>query len=244
MARCTSVQSDRHVCDFMPMHYSAWRGMPRRYSQMTEVAYLHDLIAAEVHHLRGVSSPSRPNDFPCESFGACSRGQASDNRGKPPRWNGLRRLRRRTTFRRAYAVVHNGPYEYSGAGRASDYVMQNDRNQAGTLSTHGQFLHYPTISDPKFHGTITALRRRFETAGRWRAGLPDYGTRLRRARLGLLVALTPILMLFVSFTSAYVVRQGLRRWTRAHNNLTRDWDSRGRFPDWLLLNTFVLLSAA
>ena len=40
-------------------------------------------------------------------------------------------------------------------------------------------------------------------------GLPDYATRLRRARLGLLVALTPVLMLFVSFSSAYVVRQGL-----------------------------------
>ena len=42
-----------------------------------------------------------------------------------------------------------------------------------------------------------------------RRGLPDYPTRLRRARLGLLVSLTPVLMLFVSFTSAYVVQQGL-----------------------------------
>ena len=47
--------------------------------------------------------------------------------------------------------------------------------------------------------------------GRWRGRqhYPDYGGRLRRARLGLLVALTPIMMLFVAFTSAYVVRQGL-----------------------------------
>ena len=38
---------------------------------------------------------------------------------------------------------------------------------------------------------------------------PTTRARLRRARLGLAIALTPILMLFVSFTSAYIVRQGL-----------------------------------
>src|SRR5216683_5695283 len=55
------------------------------------------------------------------------------------------------------------------------------------------------------------------------AGLPDYATRLRRARLGLLVALTPILMLFVSFTSAYVVRQGLPTLDPRTNALVHDW---------------------
>ena len=54
-------------------------------------------------------------------------------------------------------------------------------------------------------------------------GLPDYATRLRRARLGLLVALTPILMLFVSFSSAYVVRQGLPTLDPRTNALVRDW---------------------
>ena len=56
-----------------------------------------------------------------------------------------------------------------------------------------------------------------------RVGLPDYGTRLRRARLGLLVALIPVMMLFVSFTSAYVVRQGLPSLDPRTNNLIRDW---------------------
>src|SRR5271170_5337839 len=46
--------------------------------------------------------------------------------------------------------------------------------------------------------------------GRGRDGLPDfvpnYGERLRRARLGLAVAMTPILMLFISFTAVYLVR--------------------------------------
>src|SRR6201984_1268142 len=59
--------------------------------------------------------------------------------------------------------------------------------------------------------------------GRPGRGLPDYPTRLRRARLGLLVALTPVLMLFVSFTSAYVVRQGLPTLDPRTNQLVHDW---------------------
>ena len=73
-----------------------------------------------------------------------------------------------------------------------------------------------------------------------RSGLPDYGTRLRRARLGLLVALTPIFMLFVSFTSAYVVRQGLPTLDPRTNTLVRDWIPI-TLPRLLLLNTGVLL---
>jgi cytochrome c oxidase subunit III len=68
----------------------------------------------------------------------------------------------------------------------------------------------------------------------------DYGTRLRRARLGLFVALIPVLMLFVSFTSAYVVRQGLPTLDPRTNNLIRDWIP-VTLPRLLLLNTFVLL---
>ncbi len=71
-------------------------------------------------------------------------------------------------------------------------------------------------------------------------GLPDYATRLRRARLGLLVALTPILMLFVSFTSAYVVRQGLPTLDPRTNALVRDWIP-VTLPKLLLINTGVLI---
>src|SRR3989454_8850109 len=71
-------------------------------------------------------------------------------------------------------------------------------------------------------------------------GRPDYGTRLRRARLGLLVALTPILMLFVSFTSAYIVRQGLPTIDPRTNTLVRDWIP-VKLPRLLLVNTCVLL---
>src|SRR5437667_11394294 len=69
---------------------------------------------------------------------------------------------------------------------------------------------------------------------------PDYATRLRRARLGLLVALTPILMLFVSFSSAYVVRQGLPTLDPRTNALVRDWIP-VTLPKLLLINTGVLI---
>jgi cytochrome c oxidase subunit III len=71
-------------------------------------------------------------------------------------------------------------------------------------------------------------------------GMPDYATRLRRARLGLLVALTPILMLFVSFSSAYVVRQGLPTLDPRTNALVRDWIP-VTLPKLLLINTGVLI---
>src|SRR5260370_16766263 len=71
-------------------------------------------------------------------------------------------------------------------------------------------------------------------------GLPDYATRLRRARLGLLVALAPILMLFVSFSSAYVVRQGLPTLDPRTNALVRDWIPI-TLPKLLLINTGVLI---
>lgn len=76
--------------------------------------------------------------------------------------------------------------------------------------------------------------------GRPSSGRPDYATRLRRARLGLLVALTPVLMLFVSFTSAYAVRQGLPTLDPATNQLVHDWIP-VKLPVLLLLNTFVLI---
>ena len=87
------------------------------------------------------------------------------------------------------------------------------------------------------HGTAPPIR---DGGDYGRPGLPDYETRLRRARLGLLVALIPVLMLFVSFTSAYVVRQGLPTLDPRTNNLIRDWIPVA-LPRLLLLNTFVLL---
>jgi len=71
-------------------------------------------------------------------------------------------------------------------------------------------------------------------------GLSDFDTRLRRARLGLGVGITGIVMVFVSLASAYVVRQGLPTLDTRTGTLVRDWFPI-ELPRLLLLNTGVLL---
>src|SRR5713226_9549119 len=88
--------------------------------------------------------------------------------------------------------------------------------------------------------TATVADARISGGEDTRMAAPDYGTRLRRARLGLLVALTPVLMLFVSFSSAYVVRQGLPTPDPRTNTLVRDWIP-VTLPKLLLINTGVLI---
>jgi len=77
--------------------------------------------------------------------------------------------------------------------------------------------------------------------GRPDPGSPDYGARLRRARLGLAVALTPIVMLFVAFTSAYIVRQGLPTFDPHTNTVVHDWIPVPLPTLLFLVNTCVLL---
>jgi cytochrome c oxidase subunit III len=69
---------------------------------------------------------------------------------------------------------------------------------------------------------------------------PDYPIRLRRVRLGVGVALTGIVMIFVSYSSAYVVRQGLPTLDPRTGTLVRDWLPL-QLPNFLLVNTLVLL---
>jgi cytochrome c oxidase subunit 3 len=71
-------------------------------------------------------------------------------------------------------------------------------------------------------------------------GSPDYGQRLRRTRLGLLVGLVAVTMLFVSFTSVYVVRRGLPTFDQRTSSYTRDW-LQVNLPTTLLLVNTVLL---
>ena len=68
----------------------------------------------------------------------------------------------------------------------------------------------------------------------------SFDVRLRRARLGLVVGLTGIVMIFISFSSAYVVRQGLPTLDPRTNALLHDWFP-VPLPRLLLLNTIVLL---
>jgi cytochrome c oxidase subunit III len=68
----------------------------------------------------------------------------------------------------------------------------------------------------------------------------DFALRLRRARLGLIVALVAVVMIFVSYSSAYVVRQGLPTLDPRTGNLVRDWLPL-HLPNFLLVNTLILL---
>src|SRR5437660_4589700 len=77
--------------------------------------------------------------------------------------------------------------------------------------------------------------------GRPDPGSPDYGARLRRARLGVAVALTPIGMLFVAFTSAYIVRQGLPTFDPNTNTVVHDWIPVPLPTLLFLINTGALL---
>jgi len=71
--------------------------------------------------------------------------------------------------------------------------------------------------------------------------MPNYGERLRRARLGLAVAMTPILMLFISFTAAYLVRRGFLTFDLSNSTYVRTWTLVQLPWPWLLANTAVLI---
>jgi cytochrome c oxidase subunit 1 len=114
---------------FMPMHYLGMAGMPRRYSQMTEVKYLLDLIPLQrfITYAAFITIAGQLI-FVVNLFWSMFKGtKASDNPWEattlewitatpPPHDN----------FGGHTPVVHNGPYEYSVPGAPRDYVMQTD----------------------------------------------------------------------------------------------------------------------
>jgi cytochrome c oxidase subunit I len=120
---------------FMPMHYLGMAGHPRRYSQLTEVAYLHPLMPLQkfITYAAFVTIAGQFiflfNLFWSMKYGA----KASDNPWEattlewitatpPPHDN----------FGGHTPVVHNGPYEYSVPGAPRDFVMQTDPEVAAT----------------------------------------------------------------------------------------------------------------
>ena len=114
---------------FMPMHYLGMAGMPRRYSQMTEVSYLQGLIPLQkfITYAAFITIAGQLI-FLVNFFWSMFKGKkASDNPWEattlewttatpPPHDN----------FGGHTPVVHNGPYEYSVPGAPRDYVMQTD----------------------------------------------------------------------------------------------------------------------
>src|ERR1017187_5858321 len=74
--------------------------------------------------------------------------------------------------------------------------------------------------------------------------IPNYGERLRRARMGLAVAMTPIVMLFVSFTAVYLIRRGFLSFNVSEAAYIRSWVP-VRLPwMYLLANTAVLIASS
>src|SRR5580698_1231230 len=90
-------------------------------------------------------------------------------------------------------------------------------------------------------GSVPTVPNGGDDGGPPDSGLPNYGARLRRARLGMICAIATVSMIFVSLTSAYVVRRGLPTFDGTTNSYVRDWGE-VQLP-WLLLmiNTVILL---
>lgn len=71
--------------------------------------------------------------------------------------------------------------------------------------------------------------------------VPDYGARLRRARLGLICGIATVCMVFISLTSAYIFRRGLPTFDGGSNSYVKDWGSVDLPWALLALNTALLL---
>src|SRR6267378_878755 len=121
---------------FMPMHYLGMAGATRRYSQMTEVTYLHGLIPLQKFiTYAAIVTIAGQFIFLFNLFWSMKYGKkAGDNPWEattlewttatpPPHDN----------FGGHTPVVKNGPYEYSVPGAPKDFVMQSDPS---TVAAH------------------------------------------------------------------------------------------------------------
>lgn len=99
------------------------------------------------------------------------------------------------------------------------------------------------INDPKLGGGsgVHPPASGGGDGGRGHNGSPDYEGRLRRARLGLITALAAVVMLFVAFTSALIVRRDLPTFDERTGQYVRDWIQVDLPTSLLLVNTLLLL---
>ncbi len=121
---------------FMPMHYLGMAGQTRRYSQFTEVPYMHNLLPVQTFMTYAAFiTIGAQFIFVINLFWSMKKGaKASDNPWEattlewttatpPPHDN----------FGGHTPVVYHGPYEYSVPGAPKDYVMQTD---PATVTAH------------------------------------------------------------------------------------------------------------
>ncbi|MBZ5646746.1 MAG: cbb3-type cytochrome c oxidase subunit I [Acidobacteriia bacterium] len=122
---------------FMPMHYLGMAGHPRRYSQLSEVSYLHGLIPLQTFiSVVAFITIAAQFIFVINLFWSMFKGKKAEMNpwqattlewtvpSPPPHDN----------FGGMVPVVNHGPYEYSVPGADKDYVMQTD--PAGAVSAH------------------------------------------------------------------------------------------------------------
>src|SRR5512142_1959150 len=104
-----------------------------------------------------------------------------------------------------------------------------------------------TVKEPKLGGTgRPPVDRSFGGGGDGGRGdgAPDHREQLRRYRLGLAVGLAAVVMLFISFTSAYIVRQGVGTWDPKSGAYVTDWQPLNLPMALLIVNTCVLLASS
>jgi cytochrome c oxidase subunit I len=122
---------------FMPMHYLGMAGHPRRYSQLTEVGFLHDLMPLQKFiSIVAFITIAAQFIFLINLFWSMFKGKKATMNpweattlewtipSPPPHDN----------FGGATPVVNHGPYEYSVPGAEKDYTMQTD--PAGAIASH------------------------------------------------------------------------------------------------------------
>ncbi|HEY1678094.1 MAG TPA: cytochrome c oxidase subunit 3 [Candidatus Sulfotelmatobacter sp.] len=74
--------------------------------------------------------------------------------------------------------------------------------------------------------------------------IPDFGARLRRARLGMICAIATVCMVFISLTSAYVFRRGLPTFDGSSNTYIHDWGMVEMPWQLLMVDTVLLLASS